>query len=68
MSRTYMTTAQYQKTLQRELAQLNRRIDMMIIRGQSYIAESRKHKMLLRQLRALQGQSFFSRFTNSMSF
>jgi hypothetical protein len=36
-----MTTAQYQKTLQRELAQLNRRIDMMIIRGQSYVAESK---------------------------
>ncbi len=68
MSRTYMTTAQYQKTLQRELAQLNRRIDMMIIKGQSYIAESRKHKMVLRQLRVIQGQSFFSRFTNSMSF
>lgn len=68
MGKTYMTTTQYQKTLQRELVQLNRRIDMMIIKGQSYIAESKKHKMLLRQLRAIQGQSLFSRFTNSMSF
>lgn len=63
-----MTTAQYQKSLQRELAQINRRIDMMIIRGQSYASESRKHKMLLRQLRSLQGQSIFSRLTSSMSF
>ncbi|MBP6857679.1 MAG: hypothetical protein KBC11_00560 [Candidatus Pacebacteria bacterium] len=63
-----MTTTQYQKSLQRELVQLNRRIDMMIIRGQSYVAESRKHKMLLRQLRAMQGQSFFGRLTSSMSF
>jgi hypothetical protein len=63
-----MTTTQYQKSLQRELAALNRRIDMMIIQGQSYIAESRKHKILLRQLRAIQGQGLFSRFTNSMSF
>ncbi len=69
MGKTYMTTAQYQKSLQRELAKLNQRIDMMIIKGQSYVAESKKHKMLLRQLRSLQGQSFFSRFmTNSMSF
>jgi hypothetical protein len=68
MGKTYMTTTQYQKTLQRELAQLNRRIDMMIIKGQSYMAESKKHKMLLRQLRAIQDQGFFSRFTNSMSF
>lgn len=63
-----MTTTQYQKSLQRELAQLNRRIDMMIIKGQSYVTESRKHKMLIRQLRMLQGQSFISRLTNSMSF
>lgn len=63
-----MTTAQYQKSLQREIAQLNRRIDMMIIRGQSYMAESRKHKMLLRQLRAMQSQNFFSRLSHSMSF
>jgi hypothetical protein len=63
-----MTTTQYQKSLQKELAQLNKRIDMMIIKGQSYIAESRKHKMILRQLRAIQGQSFFSRLTNSLSF
>ena len=62
-----MTTTQYQKSLQRELAQINRRIDMMIIKGRSYVAESRKHKMLLRQLRAMQGQSFFGRLT-SMSF
>jgi hypothetical protein len=69
MGKTYMTTSQYQKSLQRELAKLNQRIDMMIIKGQSYVAESKKHKMLLRQLRSLQGQSFFSRFmTNSMSF
>ncbi len=63
-----MTTTQYQKSLQRELATLNRRIDMMIIKGQSYVSESRKHKMLLRQLRAIQGQSFFSRLTTSLSF
>lgn len=63
-----MTTAQYQKSLQQELARLNRRIDMMIIQGQSYVVESRKHKMLLRQLRSMQGQSFFSRLSHSMSF
>ncbi len=63
-----MTTSQYQKSLQRELAKINRRIDMMIIKGQSYVAESRKHKMLLRQLRAIQGQSFFNRLTSSLSF
>jgi hypothetical protein len=57
-----MTTTQYQKTLQREILKLNQRIDMMIIQGRSYNQESRKHKILVRQLRAMQGQSFFSRF------
>ncbi len=63
-----MTTAQYQKTLQRELSQLNRKIDMLIIKGQSYALEARKHKILTRQLRALSGQSFFSRLSHSLSF
>ncbi len=63
-----MTTTQYQKSLQRELARLNRRIDMMIIKGQSYAMESRQHKALLKQLRSLQGQNFFSRLTGSFSF
>jgi hypothetical protein len=63
-----MTTTQYQKTLRRELANLNQKIDMLIIRGQSYAYEAKKHKMLTRQLRALSGQSFFSRLTSSMSF
>ncbi len=63
-----MTTAQYQKTLRRELARLNQRIDMMIIKGQSYTHEAKKHKMLTRQLRVLSGHSFFSRLTSSMSF
>lgn len=62
-----MTTAQYQKTLRRELARLNQKIDMMIIKGQSYAHEAKKHKMLTRQLRTLSGQSFFSRLTHSMS-
>ncbi len=63
-----MTTVQYQKTLIRELAKLNQKIDMMIIRGQSYSYEAKKHKILTRQLRVLSGQSFFSRLTSSMSF
>ena len=63
-----MTTTQYQKTLQRELSQINRKIDMLIIKGQSYAYEAKKHKMLTRQLRALSGQGFFSRLTGSLSF
>ncbi|MCC7436282.1 hypothetical protein IT402_00170 [Candidatus Nomurabacteria bacterium] len=62
-----MTTTQYQKSLQRELAQLNRKIDMMIVKGQSYVTESKKHKMLLRQLRAMEGRGLFGRLA-SMSF
>jgi hypothetical protein len=63
-----MTTAQYQKSLQRELVRLNQNIDMMIIKGQSYVVESRKHKVLLRQIRSVQVQGLFSRLTSSMSF
>jgi hypothetical protein len=63
-----MTTTQYQKSLQKELSQINRRIDMMILKGESYVQESQKHKILLRQMRAIQSQGFFNRLTSSMSF
>jgi hypothetical protein len=45
-----MTQEQYKKGILRELESLNRRIDMKIIRGESYNAESKRHKVLRAKL------------------
>jgi hypothetical protein len=46
-----MTQEQYKKGILREIQSLNRRIDMKIIKGESYAGESRRHKMLRAKLR-----------------
>jgi hypothetical protein len=60
-----MSATQYQKVLERELARLNKRIDLMILKGQSYVAEARQHREILMQLnRTKRSTSMFSRFFN----
>lgn len=51
-------------TIQKELAKINERIDMKILRGESYRQEARQHKALLSQLKHAGGGSmaFFSFF------
>lgn len=41
------------KTIKREISDLNWKIDMKIIKGQSYRQDARRHKILLMQLRRL---------------
>ena len=46
-----MTKQQYFTIIEKQIQQLNDRIDAKIMHGLSYAAESKKHKELLRQLR-----------------
>ncbi len=45
-----MTREQYIKILQRELERINREIDMKIMSGETYVKQSREHKILLRKI------------------
>ena len=56
-----MTREQYIKTLHRQLALLNQKIDLKIISGQDYKNEARKHKMLLREMKKHTAGNFFKK-------
>jgi len=57
-----MTQQQYFKVIERQLQQINDRIDKKIISGVPYVEESKKHKELLRKMSAYKRQqSFFHR-------
>lgn len=62
-----MSQQQYKKALEQEIRKLNERIDMKILRGEHYGAESRRHKLLLRRMRAYSQKSFLSRVFFSLS-
>ncbi|MDP1624935.1 MAG: hypothetical protein Q8L64_04155 [bacterium] len=55
--------------IEREIKALNWRIDLKIVQGLSYAAESRRHKRLVSQLRMLAPRRFgiFSRMTQAMA-
>lgn len=48
-----MSQKQYLKILEREIRNINQKIDLKIIRGESYKKEARDHKLLLRKIRLL---------------
>lgn len=52
-----MTQQQYFKVIERQLQQINDRIDTKILKGDSYTTESKKHKELVQKLRAYNRQS-----------
>ena len=45
-----MSSHTFKKTIESELRKLNEEIDIKIVRGLSYMKESRRHKFLLKQL------------------
>lgn len=58
-----MSATQYQKVLEQEIAKLNRKIDLLILKGQSYMAEAKRHRELLAQLKQVKRPtSIFGRF------
>ncbi len=45
-----MSSNTFKKAIERELQKLNEEIDNKIVKGLSYVKESKRHKALLRQL------------------
>ncbi|MEI7810170.1 MAG: hypothetical protein WCI41_01280 [bacterium] len=56
-----MSQKQYIKMLEREMQKLNEKIDMKIMRGESYRKEARDHKLILRKIRFNTRKTFFQR-------
>ena len=52
-----MSSHTFKKAIERELQKLNEEIDNKIVKGLSYVRESRRHKALLRQLNSFQRHS-----------
>jgi hypothetical protein len=58
-----MSRQQYLKLLEKEIHELNKKIDQKILRGEAYYREARDHKLLLRKVRQNRpSTSIFSRF------
>ena len=56
-----MSQQQYLKMLEREIEKINKRIDLKILQGQSYLKESRDHRLILKKIRFMERQNFFKR-------
>ncbi len=57
-----MNREQYIKIIERELQNINKRIDMKILQGVEYRKEARDHKILQRKMLQHSRKSFFSKF------
>lgn len=61
-----MSREQYVKLIEKELHNVNKRIDMKILQGEDYSRESRDHKILRRKILQHSRHIFFSRFFTLM--
>jgi hypothetical protein len=62
-----MSQSQYLKMLEREIQNINKKIDLKILQGESYIKEARDHKLLLQKVRYHSRKTFFNRFFPTFS-
>ncbi len=46
-----MSQTQYLKMLEREINKINKKIDLKILQGETYLKEARDHKLLLQKVR-----------------
>jgi hypothetical protein len=58
-----MSQKQYLKMLEKEIQNINKKIDMKIVRGEEYWKEARDHKLLLKRMRSFQRKSLFKNIT-----
>ena len=65
-----MSRYELKKTVQRQLRELNWRIDMKIVQGLSYRQEAKRHKILLRQLEHIRRSEvgIFGRIFNTFAY
>ncbi len=61
-----MNREQYVKIIERELHNINKRIDMKILQGVEYRKEARDHKILQKKMRQHSRKSFFSKFGSAV--
>jgi hypothetical protein len=57
-----MNRVQYLKIIEREIHNINKKIDVKILQGQEYKKEAREHKLLLAKVRQHTHKSLISRF------
>ncbi len=62
-----MSRNQSLKIIKQEIERLNQRIDLKIIQGRRYTAESKMHKMLLERIKKMRKPSFFSRLSQALA-
>ncbi len=56
-----MSKEQFRKIIERELQEINKKIDLKILRGESYKKEAHEHKLLRRKMMQNNGRySIFS--------
>ncbi|HEY9584737.1 MAG TPA: hypothetical protein VJI33_04150 [Candidatus Paceibacterota bacterium] len=63
-----MSSKDFLKVIEDELARLNDRIDVKILKGRSYTKEATRHKFLLRELRRLESSIRISPYIRSGEF
>lgn len=56
-----MSQSQYLKMLEREINNINKKIDVKILKGLDYTREARDHKLLLKKVRYNTQKSFGNR-------
>jgi hypothetical protein len=61
-----MNREQYVKIIERELHNLNKRIDMKILQGVEYRREAREHKILQKKMLQHSRKSFFGKFISAV--
>ena len=54
-----MSKQEMTQSIKRQIVLLNSKIDGKILRGKSYRAEARRHRMLLAELRRIQKRTWF---------
>lgn len=62
-----MTKEQYLKIIEREIHNINKRIDMKILQGVDYTREAREHKQLLHKIRQHSRKGILGNFLNLLN-
>ena len=62
-----MTREQYLKIIEREIQNINKKIDVKILQGINYATEAREHKQLLHKIRQHRRRGFLGNFLNLLN-
>lgn len=62
-----MSREQYLKIIEREIHNINKRIDVKIIQGIDYTKEAREHKQLIHKIRQHKRRGPFGNFLNLLN-